>query len=331
MALRESTLRLPRLLARPPCAVSLNNITATTSKPAAAAAATPRLRGYATTTTTTGAAAPDVAELEAESGFANGSVPDAAAAAQFDPVGKARQRKTQLPPSRYQFRPPKYYRGPLHPHRPPPDWDPASRRFVPGPFTLPRVEQTYDASIEADYMTLCYMHTPPGFTPAAVPDRLRAWDDSSPYHANRPRRAPRGGNVLRLLRRPVTFNAVPRLTRITVNTYAKAGGTGAVTLIFVVEEGRWWCVLGGPSVARLHCGAAAFPTAVALRWRRPPRPESRWPCVAVPYSRALAVAVAVAVTVGFSVSPHFSAPRHTVRIGLAARSVTAAHIEREAR
>lgn len=70
-------------------------------------------------------------------------------------------------------------------------------------------------------MTLCYTHCPPGFKPPPIPDRLRAWDDSSPYHKNRPRRAPRGGNVLQLLRQPVTFNNVPKLERITVSTYTK--------------------------------------------------------------------------------------------------------------
>lgn len=43
--------------------------------------------------------------------------------------------------ARYQLRPPRYYRGPLHPHQPPPPWSPNSREFVPGPFgrerTLP--------------------------------------------------------------------------------------------------------------------------------------------------------------------------------------------------
>lgn len=36
--------------------------------------------------------------------------------------------------ARYQFRPPRYYRGPLHPIQPPKPSSPNSREFVPGPF-----------------------------------------------------------------------------------------------------------------------------------------------------------------------------------------------------
>ncbi|KAL2052794.1 hypothetical protein ABVK25_007035 [Lepraria finkii] len=39
---------------------------------------------------------------------------------QFDPIARSRRREKQLPSSRYRFRPPRYYRGPLHPHQPPP-------------------------------------------------------------------------------------------------------------------------------------------------------------------------------------------------------------------
>ncbi|OJD24891.1 hypothetical protein ACJ73_03746 [Blastomyces percursus] len=137
----------------------------------------------------------------------------------FDPVARSKARKKPLPPSRYQFRPPKYDRGPFHPHRPPPAWDPASREFIPGPFTLPRVEQTYESTISHDILTLCYVHNPPGFRPPPVPQRLRGWDDSSPYHVNRPLRGPRGGDVLRLLRKPITFRNIPKLDKITIHSY----------------------------------------------------------------------------------------------------------------
>ncbi|PGG99794.1 hypothetical protein AJ79_08416 [Helicocarpus griseus UAMH5409] len=137
----------------------------------------------------------------------------------FDPVARSKARKTQLPPSRYQFRPPKYDRGPLHPHRPPPPSDPSSRQFIPGPFTLPRVEQTYESTISRDILTLCYVHNPPGFRPPPTPQRLRGWDDSSPYHVNRPLRGPRGGDVLRLLRKPITFHNIPKLHKITLHSY----------------------------------------------------------------------------------------------------------------
>ncbi|KAJ5908447.1 hypothetical protein N7495_001129 [Penicillium taxi] len=143
------------------------------------------------------------------------------AAKSFDPIARSKARKTQLPRSRYQFRSPKYYRGPLHPHQPPAPSDPSSRLFVPGPFSLPRVEQTYQSTVASDILTLCYVHTPPGFKPPPKSARLREWDDSSPYHKNRPLRGPRGGDVLRLLRKPIKFNNIPQVERITIHSYVK--------------------------------------------------------------------------------------------------------------
>lgn len=70
-------------------------------------------------------------------------------------------------------------------------------------------------------MTLCYVHTPPGFKPPPKAPRLRAWDDSSPYHKNRSLRGPRGGDVLRLLRKPIHFHNIPQVERITVHSYVK--------------------------------------------------------------------------------------------------------------
>ena len=40
--------------------------------------------------------------------------------------------------ARYQVRPPRYYRGPLHPIQPPKASAPNSREFVPGPFARER-------------------------------------------------------------------------------------------------------------------------------------------------------------------------------------------------
>ncbi|KAI5298097.1 Mitochondrial Translation Optimization, partial [Ascosphaera pollenicola] len=205
MALRDTSLRLPKLFSR---AVAPGIITPQV-----------QCRSYASDVPSPGAK--ELQDLESDSPFSSAPISDSSLAKQFDPVARSRRRRTQLPPSRYHFRPPRYYRGPLHPHRAPPDWDPSSRGFIPGPFTLPRVQQTYESSIDADFMTLCYIHCPPGFKPPPIPDRLRPWDDSSPYHKNRPRRAPRGGNVLQLLRQPVDFNNIPKLERITVNTYVK--------------------------------------------------------------------------------------------------------------
>ncbi|KAI9750574.1 MAG: hypothetical protein M4579_006403 [Chaenotheca gracillima] len=149
---------------------------------------------------------------------------------EFDPVNRSRARRRPLPPSRYQFRPPKYYRGPLHPHQPPPPSDPSSREFIPGPFTLPRLQQTYESTIEPDLLTLTYTHQIPGTVAPPRTQRLRSWDDSSPYFANRPLRGPRGGDVLRLLKRPTTFRNVPELERITVHSFVKQATESSAAL-----------------------------------------------------------------------------------------------------
>ncbi|KAK2742304.1 hypothetical protein FQN57_005392 [Myotisia sp. PD_48] len=160
-------------------------------------------------------------ELEPSSSFSTASLGDSEKIKAYDPIARSRARRTQLPRSRYQFRSPKYDRGPLHPHRPPPPSDPSSRVFVPGPFTLPRTEQTYQSTVAPDILSLCYVHNPPGFKPPPSPERLRSWDDSSPYHKNRPLRGPRGGEVLRLLRKPISFNNIPQLEGITVHSFVK--------------------------------------------------------------------------------------------------------------
>ncbi|CAI6334027.1 unnamed protein product [Periconia digitata] len=140
----------------------------------------------------------------------------------FDPIARSRLRRRggkQLPPSRYQFRPPKYYRGPLHPHQPPPVSDPASRLFVPGPFSLPRLEQTYQSTIASDLLTLTYQHYPPGYRAPKVTQRLREWQGDHPYFKNRPLRPPRGkGDVLRLLTPPRTFRNIPKITKVTLHS-----------------------------------------------------------------------------------------------------------------
>lgn len=121
----------------------------------------------------------------------------------------------------YQYRPPKYYRGPLHPHQPPKPSDPASREFVPGPFSLPRLQQTYDSTIASDILALSYQHFPFGYEAPVKAPRLRSWDDSSPYHKNRPLRAPRGSEVLNLVRRPINFRNIPRPVGVTVHAFVK--------------------------------------------------------------------------------------------------------------
>lgn len=123
------------------------------------------------------------------------------------------------PRLRYQFRPPKYYRGPLHPHQPPPPSDPSSREFQPGPFSLPRLEQTYQSTIASDLLALTYQHFPPGYTAPPVGQRLREWTGDSPYFKNRPLRPPRGkGEELPLTTPPRTFRNIPKITKVVVHS-----------------------------------------------------------------------------------------------------------------
>jgi len=70
-------------------------------------------------------------------------------------------------------------------------------------------------------MTLAYAHAPPGYRAPPKTARLRSWEGASPYFKNRPLRGPRGADVLRLLRKPITFRNVPRLEKITVHTMVK--------------------------------------------------------------------------------------------------------------
>ncbi|KAJ4366854.1 54S ribosomal protein L7, mitochondrial [Neocucurbitaria cava] len=130
----------------------------------------------------------------------------------FDPVARSRLRrrgKKELPPSRY---------APLDP-LPPPQSDPSSRLFQPGPFSLPRLEQTYQSTIASDLLTLTYQHYPPGYRAPKTEQRLRQWTGDSPYYKNRPLRPPRGkGEVLRLLNEPRTFRNIPKITKVTLHS-----------------------------------------------------------------------------------------------------------------
>lgn len=139
----------------------------------------------------------------------------------YDPLHRSRSFQGTPPSSRYKFRPPKYYRGPLHPHQPPAPSDPSSREYIPGPFTLPRLQQTYDSTLEPDLMTLAYVHHEPGYVHPVKGERLRSWQGASPYFKNRALRGPRGGDSLRLLRKPITFRNVPRIERVTVHSMVK--------------------------------------------------------------------------------------------------------------
>ena len=68
---------------------------------------------------------------------------------------------------------------------------------------------------------MTYMHFPPGFEAPKKGERLRSWTGDNPYFKNRPLRGPRGGDVLRLLRKPITFRNIPHLERVTVHSMVK--------------------------------------------------------------------------------------------------------------
>ncbi|KAL7270682.1 54S ribosomal protein L7, mitochondrial [Rhizina undulata] len=123
--------------------------------------------------------------------------------------------------AKYQYRPPRYYRGPLSPHQPPKPSEPNSREFIPGPFMADRLRDHYHNTLAPDILLLTYTHMPYGWEAPERAQRLRKWDDSSPYHKNRPLRGPRGGDVLRLLNPPRTFRNVPKLFGVTVHAFVK--------------------------------------------------------------------------------------------------------------
>lgn len=63
------------------------------------------------------------------------------------------------------------------------------------------------------------MHKPPGTEEKIIGQRLRGWDDSSPYHKNRPLRGPRGDSNLRPVEKDIIFNTVPEILAVTVASY----------------------------------------------------------------------------------------------------------------
>jgi large subunit ribosomal protein L5 len=71
-------------------------------------------------------------------------------------------------------------------------------------------------------MTLGYVHKPPGTVDTPKSERLRTWDDSSPYHKNRPKRGPRGPEgVLRLIEKDINFRNIPKIEGVTVHSMIK--------------------------------------------------------------------------------------------------------------
>ncbi|KAG6010772.1 hypothetical protein E4U21_004160 [Claviceps maximensis] len=163
-----------------------------------------------------------LADLESTTTFTS-SAPDQQAIEAFKSAATQSAKDRKLPGNRYQYHPPKYYRGPLHPVQIPKSSDPTARDFVPGPFSFPRLRHTYDSTIAPDLMTMTYQHSAPGIAaPESQKGTLREWDGSSPYHKNRPRRGPRGGGSSRLgiLERDVKWNNIPEIEAVTINSYA---------------------------------------------------------------------------------------------------------------
>ena len=125
--------------------------------------------------------------------------------------------------ARYQFHPPKYDRGPLHPVQSPPSSDPTARDFTPGPFNVPRLKHTLESTIAPDLLALTYQHHPPGeVRPKSTKGELRTWDGSSPYYKNRPRRGPRGpgSDRLPLLERDIGPNNIPDIKAVSISMHS---------------------------------------------------------------------------------------------------------------
>ncbi|KAH7318551.1 ribosomal protein L5 domain-containing protein [Stachybotrys elegans] len=183
---------------------------------------TPCVRRFASTQAEKPASQPDaLAELDPSSSFSS-PAPDSAAIEAFKNTERKTWRENKLPGNRYQYHPPKYYRGPLHPVQMPKSSDPIARDFVPGPFNFPRLKHTYDSTIAPDLLTLTYKHVPPG-TPPSTSQKglLREWDGSSPYHKNRPRRGPRGGGSSRLglLERDLDWTNLPEIKAVSIHAF----------------------------------------------------------------------------------------------------------------
>ena len=71
-------------------------------------------------------------------------------------------------------------------------------------------------------MTLAYSHKPPGYVEPLKADRLRTWDDSSPYHKGRPKRGPRGpGSELPIVEKDIDWQNIPKIQEVTVHTMVK--------------------------------------------------------------------------------------------------------------
>jgi large subunit ribosomal protein L5 len=111
----------------------------------------------------------------------------------------------------------------MHPVQSPPSSSPISREFIPGPFSIPRLKETYHTNLASDIMTLTYVHKLPGEREEPIGERRRSWDGSSPYHKNRPLKQPRGKRGLRPVERDINFNNIPEVREVTVATFVPQG------------------------------------------------------------------------------------------------------------
>lgn len=138
--------------------------------------------------------------------------------------------------SRYQYHPPKYDRGPLHPVQSPARSDPIARNFMAGPVNLPRLKQTFDDTVASDLLTLTYLHTPPGTPKRPERERLRKWVGDNPYFENRPLRGPRGGSTLPILEKDIKFNSIPRIQAVHMDSFVPEAASNDSDLLYIARS-----------------------------------------------------------------------------------------------
>jgi large subunit ribosomal protein L5 len=68
-------------------------------------------------------------------------------------------------------------------------------------------------------MTLAYQHKIPGTPDKPERIRLRSWGDETPYMANRPKRGPRGADVLLPLENNITYRNIPEIKCIHIASF----------------------------------------------------------------------------------------------------------------
>lgn len=93
--------------------------------------------------------------------------------------------------------------------------DPRSASFRPQETRPDRVRRHYETTLAPDLLLMCYEHeadTRPGL-------KRREWDGTSPYHINRPLRAPKGSKAARPDIHPVKWSNIPELEKIVINCF----------------------------------------------------------------------------------------------------------------